>query len=207
MSEERLLHVFQFYQTHSILKEKERTGWKKWNIFGRRESVAEHISSSEALAWALYSEYDVDVDIFRVIAMLSLHEEGEAIIGDITRYDGAITKTKAKREKQAVDSICAPLRKGSILVSLFDEFEAKETKEAKFAYLCDKLDCDLQAKLYSDNGRCSIATATYQIVSNSEIQEIIQNGAKTVWDVFWEADKPIYDGTFLEEFFAKLKTL
>lgn len=203
--EELLSKVLDFYVTHSSLKETERTGWKRWNVNGRRESVTDHISSAQALAWALYSEFELDLDIFRVIAMLSIHEEGESIIGDIPPYDGEVTLTKPEREKAAVDSICNKLKRGNIIVSLFDEFEAKQTKESKFAFLCDKLDCDLQAKLYSDNERCTINNATYQIVSNEEIQSIIANGAKTVWDVFWEADKHYYEDTFLGEFFSSLK--
>jgi len=205
--EKKIFKVFDFYLTHSILKEKERTGWKKWNVTGRRESVADHISSCQALAWALYSEYELELDIFKVIAMLSIHEEGESIIGDITPYDGEATLTKPEREKAAVDSICKKLKRGNIIVSLFDEFEAKETPEAKFAFLCDKLDCDLQAKLYSDSKRCSIANATYEMVSNEQIQKILENGAKTVFEVFWESDMHFYAGSFLEEFFNKLKEL
>lgn len=208
MSEKtKILKVVDFYVKHSVLKEKERTGFIKWNVSGRRESVAEHISSAQSLAWALWSEYDLDLDIFKVIAMLSVHETGESIIGDITPYDGVSLITKAEYEKAAVNSICEKLTKGNMIVSLFDEFEAKETPEAKFAYLCDKLDCDLQAKLYSDAKRCSILNATYGMVSNEEIQSIIENGAKTVFDVFWAADKHIYEGTFLEEFFNELKKL
>jgi len=30
--EKKIFKVFDFYLTHSILKEKERTGWKKWNV-------------------------------------------------------------------------------------------------------------------------------------------------------------------------------
>lgn len=205
--EKKLFSVFDFYLTHSILKEKERSGWKKWNVAGRRESVTDHISSAQALAWGLWSEYELDVDIFRVIAMLSVHEEGESIIGDITPYDGEATLTKPEREKMAINFICQKLKRGNMIVSLFDEFEAKETPEAKFAFLCDKLDCDLQAKLYSDAQRCTIQNATYEMVSNEEIQKIIKNGAKTVRDVFWESDKHFYEGTFLEEFFNKLKEL
>lgn len=207
MVQKQLNNVFDFYTTHSILKEKERTGWQKWNVSGRRESVLEHVSSAQALAWALYSEFELELDIFKVIAMLSIHEEGESIIGDITRYDGDAVLSKPEREKAAVDSICKKLKRGNIIVSLFDEFEAKETDEAKFAFLCDKLDCDLQAKLYSKNQRCSINTATYEMVNHEEIQKIISQGAKTVWDVFWEADKHYYADTFLEELFSVLKNL
>ena len=205
--EKKIFKVLDFYLTHSKLKEKERAGWIKWNVSGRRESVTDHISSCQALAWALYSEYELELDIFRVIAMLSVHEEGESIIGDITPYDGKETITKSEREKAAVDSICENLKRGNVIVSLFDEFEAKETPEAKFAFLCDKLDCDLQAKLYSDRKRCSIANATYGMVSNPQIQEILENGAKTVFEVFWEADMHYYTDSFLEGFFLKLKEL
>lgn len=197
--------VVDFYENLSVLKEKERTGWIKWNVTGRRESINDHTTSSQHLAWALYSEYDIDVNIEHVIAMLSIHEIGESRIGDITRYDGVSAVSKAIREKAAVDSICSPLKKGNILVSLFEEFEAKETPEAIFAFLCDKLDCILEAWLYSKACRCSIEKATYEMVSIKEIQEIIEKGAKTVFDVFWEADKPKFDGTYLESFFAKLK--
>ena len=197
--------VLDFYYSHYILKEKERTGWIRWNVSGRRESIAEHISSAQALAWALYSEFDLDVNIERVISMLSLHEKGEEIIGDITRFDNISKEEKERKEKEAVDKLCSKLKKGNYFISLIDEFNEGKTKEAKLAYLCDKLDCDLQAKYYSDCKRCFIETATYQMVNNSEIQKIIADGAKTVWDVFYEADKFIYEDTFLEKFFSAIK--
>lgn len=197
--------VIDFYDNLSILKEKERTGWIKWNVTGRRESVNDHSSSAQNLAWALYLEYDIDVDIEHVVSMLSIHEIGESKIGDITAYDGISPEEKAKREREAVVSLCSNFKKCDILISLFDEFEAKETPEAKFAYLCDKLDFNLQARLYCNADRCSIEKATYEMISIKQIQQIIENGAKTAWDVFWQADKPKYDGTYLENFFAMLK--
>ena len=95
------------------------------------------------------------------------------------------------------------MKQGDYFIRLFDEFEARQTPEAKLAYLCDKLDCDLQSKVYSDDERCSIANATYDIVSNKQVQKIIEEGAKTVWEIFYQSDKHIYEGTFLEEFFTK----
>lgn len=197
--------VVDFYDNLSVLKEKERTGWIKWNVTGRRESVNDHTTSAQYLAWALYCQYDIDVNIEHVIALLSIHEPGESKIGDITAYDGVDPTLKAKREREAVVSLCSGLRKGNILISLFDEFEAKETPEAKFAYFCDKLDFDLQARLYCNENRCSIEKATYEMISIKEIQELIENGAKTAWEIFWQADKLKFDGTYLESFFAILK--
>lgn len=209
MNTKKFCNVLGFYWNHLILKETERTGWIQWNVSGRRESITDHVSSAQALAFALYSEFDEleSINIDHVNTLLAFHEEAEGKIGDITPYQGIDPKEKARREREAYVSICANLKRGNYLLSLFDEFEAKETPEAKFAYLCDKLDCDLQAKNYDFEDRCSIENATYKNVSNPAIQKIISNGAKTVWDVFWEADKSKYEGTFLEEFFTFLKDL
>ena len=59
-SEIKVTNVLSFYQTLSILKEKELTGWQKWNVIGRCESV-NYPTSSCHLALALYSEYDINV--------------------------------------------------------------------------------------------------------------------------------------------------
>lgn len=209
MEKEKFTKVLELYWEHGTLRETERTGWKKWNVSGRRESISDHISSAQILALALYSELDElkRINIEHVITLLSIHEEGETRIGDIAPYDGITPEEKAKMEREAVVSIFEKLRIGNWLISLFDEFEAKETPEAKFAYYCDKLDCDLRAHEYSSDGRCSINTATYEMVSHPRVQEILSNGAETVWDVFYEADKKIYEGTYLEDFFNFLKDL
>ena len=208
-NKEKFYNILTAYSQHVSLREVERSAWVKWNISGRRESDLEHISDAEHLAFLFYSEFEelADVNIEHVIAMLSVHEEGESVIGDITPYDGISEQEKAKMEREAFIAHFQGFKRSDYFISLFDEFEARETKEAKLAYLCDKLDADLQANYYSSQGRCSIANATYEIVSNPEIQKIIAGGAKTVWDVFYEADKAKFEGTFLEEFFTFLKDI
>ena len=39
---------------------------------------------------------------------------------------------------------------GENIEKLFLEFDNHKTKEANFAYQCDKLECDLQCKLYDE---------------------------------------------------------
>lgn len=206
-NKEKFYNILTAYFQHASLREVERTGWVKWNVSGRRESVLDHVSDAQHLALLLYSEFEelADINIEHVIVMLSVHEEAESAIGDITPYDGISEEEKAKMEKEAFIAHFQSFKRSGYFISLFDEFEARETKEAKFAYLCDKLDADLQANYYSSQKRCSIANATYEIVSHPEAQKIISDGAKTVWDVFYEADKAKYEGTFLEEFFTFLK--
>ena len=77
-------NVIKFYILCNKLKDVVRSGWLTWNIQKERvESVAEHIYSTEMLAIAMKSEYQIDVDIEKVIFMLAIHEIEEIIIGDI----------------------------------------------------------------------------------------------------------------------------
>lgn len=143
--EERVLN---YYLICNKLKDVVRTGWKNWNIKRDRvESIAEHIFGVQMLAISMKSEYQYDVDILKVIYMLSIHELGETIIGDLTQFQ--ISKEeKNKIEHEAVHKILGSLIDGKQIEDIFLEFDAHETKEAIFAYQCDKLECDLQSKLY-----------------------------------------------------------
>jgi putative hydrolase of HD superfamily len=142
--------VIKYYVLCNKLKNTIRTGWKDWHVNKDRiESVAEHIYGVQMLAIAMKSEYKYDIDLEKVILMLAIHELGEIIIGDLTPFQ--ITKdNKIKIEHEAVHNILKDLLDGEIIENLFLEFDERKTPEAKFAYQCDKLECDLQAKLYKD---------------------------------------------------------
>ena len=117
----------------------------------RLESVAEHIFGVQMLAIAMKSEYEYDIDIKKTLFMLAIHELGETIIGDLTQFQIS-HEEKEKQEHEAVANILRGLIDGKQIEELFLEFDAHQTKEAMFAYQCDKLECDLQCKLYDEEG-------------------------------------------------------
>ncbi len=143
-------NVINYYLLCNKLKRIIRTGWKNWHVEKERiESIAEHIYGTQMLAIAMYSEYKYDIDIYKVILMLSIHELEETIIGDITHFEMS-SKEKEEIGHKAVSKICSNLLSGDQIKSIIYEFDKKESKEAKFAYYCDKLECDIQAKIYGD---------------------------------------------------------
>ena len=146
-------NVINYYVLCNKLKNVIRTGWLDWNVTRDRvESIAEHIFGVQMLAIAMKSEYEYDIDLTKVIFMLAIHELGEIIIGDLTQFQ--ITKDeKIKLEHKAVHDILDSLISGEEIEKLFLEFDEKKTPEAIFAYQCDKLECDLQCKLY-DQENC-----------------------------------------------------
>lgn len=158
---EKEKRVINYYVICNKLKNIIRTGWKHWDVQkDRLESVAEHIFWVQMLAIAMKSEYVYDIDIMKVIFMIAIHELWESIIGDLTQFQ--ISKAeKEKMEHEAVHSILKDLVDGDDIEKLFLEFDEHKTKEALFAYHCDKLECDLQCKLYDEETHLKVDKEKY----------------------------------------------
>ena len=94
----RARSVVEYYVLCNKLKDIIRTGWKKWNVDRERlESIAEHIFGVQALAISMVSQYEYDIDLYKVIFMLSVHELEEILIGDLTEWD--VNKDDKLKEK------------------------------------------------------------------------------------------------------------
>ena len=177
-------NVINYYVLCNKLKDVIRTGWTTWHIKRSRvESVAEHIYGTQMLAIAMYSEYKYDIDILKVIYMLAIHELGEIIIGDLTLFQ--ITREeKQKIEREAVHKILSCLADKEIIEKLFLEFDKKETKEAIFAYQCDKLECDIQCKLYDEEKTVDINSKENNEIKNDVIVKDKVNMGES-WSETW----------------------
>lgn len=176
--------VINYYVLCNKLKDVIRTGWQDWKVKRDRiESVAEHIYGVEMLAIAMKSEFQYDVDIMKVIFMIAIHELGETVIGDLTQFQ--ITKEeKEKIEHEAVHQILKDLLDGEQIENLFLEFDAHETKEALFAYQCDKLECDLQCKLYDEEKLVDLNNQEgNKTINNSKVKNLLSEDKS--WSEMW----------------------
>ena len=126
-----------------------------------------------------------------------IHELGETIIGDLTQFQ--ISKNdKEKLEHEAVNKILSGLLDGNQIEQLFLEFDAHNTKESIFAYQCDKLECDLQSKLYDEEGCVDLNKQDgNDTLKNQRVQELLKNGVSwsTMWLKFGQQVYP-YDNNF-----------
>ena len=105
----------------------------------RKENDAEH-SWHLALAAVLLKEHmKEDADLGRVMTMVLIHDLVEIDAGDTYAYDTEGAAAKREREVKAADRIFGilPEDQGTYLRELWDEFEAYETAEAKYAHLLD----------------------------------------------------------------------
>lgn len=105
----------------------------------RKENDAEH-SWHLALMVPLLAEYaNEKVDVLKVMTMVLVHDIVEIDAGDTYAYDDEGNKTKEAREKAAALRIFGllPGDQGTYLNALWEEFEAYETAEARYAHVMD----------------------------------------------------------------------
>ena len=192
-------NVINYYVLCNKLKNIIRTGWKDWRVNkDRLESVAEHIYGTQMLALAMYSEYKYDIDIMKVILMLAVHELEEIKIGDLT-YFQISKEEKEKIGHKAVEEVLKSLSIKEDIISLINEFDSQNTKEAKFSYYCDKLEADLQCKIYDEEGLVDLNNQEGNIsFYNEKVQELLkkENSWSGMWMSNWQ-QKAGYDENFM----------
>ena len=107
----------------------------------RKENDGEH-SWHLALMAVLLSEYSNEkIDLIKVIIMVLIHDMVEIDAGDTYAYDAVGNQSKREREVKAADRIfnILPRDQAERVRQLWEEFEAYETPEAKFAHVCDNV--------------------------------------------------------------------
>lgn len=177
-------NVLRFYVLCNKLKNVIRTGWTDWKVNRDRiESVAEHVYSVQMLALAMKSEYQYDIDIEKVIRMLAVHELEEILIGDLTLFQIS-NEEKEKIGHEAIKNVLKDLIDKEEIINLITEFDERKTKEARFAFYCDKLECDLQAKLYDEENCVDLNNQEgNKIFYNEEVQRLLSE--ENNWSNMW----------------------
>ncbi|MDY4838834.1 MAG: HD domain-containing protein [Roseburia sp.] len=139
MDKERLEKQFDFFR--EIDKEKFIFRQTHLTDGKRRENDAEH-AWHMAIMTILLSEYaNEEIDVLKTVTMLLIHDLVEIDAGDTYAYDEEGKKTQHEREAKAAERIFGilPEDQGKKLRELWEEFEAYETKEAKFAHTMDNI--------------------------------------------------------------------
>ena len=146
----------------------------------RRENSAEH-SWHLAMMAILLAEYaPTQIDVLRVIKMLLVHDLVEIDAGDTFCYDVQSNENKAMREAEAANRLFGLLPEDQAveLRNLWEEFEAQETGEARFATALDRL----QPFLHNQHTK----GGTWQIhgITRGQVQrrmQPIEEGAPLIW--------------------------
>lgn len=193
-------NVMSFYVLCNKLKDTIRKGPLVWNIKRERiESVAEHIYGVQMLAIAIYYQFNYRLDLNKVIYMLAIHELEEITLGDLAFYE-VTNDEKTLEGKKATDDILKDLLGKEEISRLLDEYNERKTDEARFAYHCDKLECDIQIKLYDQEGCFNLTNQTGNPAMNIPRVKEVLNSEKNLSNAWIEFDRSKYedDPVFIE---------
>lgn len=146
----------------------------------RRENDAEH-SWHLAVMAQLLAEYAKDVpDIARAIKMVTVHDLIEIYAGDTYAYDEEGAKSKEEREKNAADKLFGilPSDQGAEIRSLWEEFDRRETADARYAACLDTLQPFFHNTLTLGHSWMDHKTKKSQVL---ERQSVIRDNMPSVW--------------------------
>ena len=167
---------------------------------GRKENDAEHSWHIALMAYLLQEYAEKPVDVSKVMLMVLIHDLVEIDAGDTYAYDDAGAETKRAREEAAADRIFGllPEDQGKYFRELWEEFEAYESPEGKYAHLLD----NFQPLLLNDASG-GLSWQEHQ-VKKSQIykrNEKIEETSETIWNCMKEiVQKHIECGHVEEDF-------
>ncbi|KAG1687652.1 hypothetical protein DVH05_004682 [Phytophthora capsici] len=145
----KALSAIEFLRLCGRLKTLKRTGWVNNNV-ALPESVADHMYRM-GMCCMLLDDANDSVNRSKCIKMAIVHDLAESLVGDITPHDGVAEEDKHRMEKEALDEICNTLGdapSAAEIRSLWSEYEAGATEEAKIVKDFDKFEMILQADDY-----------------------------------------------------------
>jgi putative hydrolases of HD superfamily len=148
----------------------------------RLENSAEHSWHISVMALLLAEYAGADVDLPRVLEMLLVHDIVEVDAGDTFCYDAAANHGRAEREQLAAERLFGllPADQAERLRARWEEFEARETAEARFAAALDRLEPVLLNYVTAGGSWRRHAVEEQQV---RERNRLIGDGAVELWDL------------------------
>lgn len=198
MDKERLKKQFAFFQ--EIDKEKEIFRQTYLADASRKENDAEH-AWHMAIMTVLLSEYaNEEIDVLKTVTMLLIHDIVEIDAGDTYAYDPEGKKTQKERERKAADRIfhLLPDDQADKMYELWEEFEAQQTPEAKFARTMD----NIQPMMLNDASN-GLSWDEHQVKLSQILKrnERTADGSEQIWEYAKEEflQKNIQAGHIIED--------
>lgn len=132
------------------MKKVKRNGWIKRRV-AEAESDAEHSYSLAMLVMLFAPSY---LDLKKCLQLALVHDLPEVFCGDFV--PGEISDDeKSKLEHSAMAKVVAELE-APMLQELFSEYDKRQTPEAKFVWILDRIDNVFTARFYEDSQKIAL---------------------------------------------------
>ena len=185
--------VLEIDKEKNILRQTHLTDYR------RQENDAEHAWHMAVMIYLLKEYANEEFDVAKAMMMALIHDIVEIDAGDTYAYDTKNLETQKEREEKAAERIFGllPEEQKQELKGLFEEFEACESSEAKFARVMD----NFQPILLNDsnNGEdWKVHKIKKSQVENR--QKSSQLGSKDIWEYTSELiERNVKKGNLIDE--------
>ncbi|WP_339756203.1 HD domain-containing protein [Algoriphagus aquimarinus] len=155
---------------------------RKTRLFNsdRQENDAEHSWHLAMMTIVLAEHSDKPIDVLKVVKMVLIHDIVEIDAGDTFIYDSTKNHTNTEEELLAAKRIFGllPKEQAEEFIAVWEEFEAGETDEAKFAKAMDRFEPLLQ-NTSNNGGTWAEYDVPYQQVYDKK--KAIKLGSTSIW--------------------------
>ena len=196
MQTERLLQQIEFIKEIDKIKYIQRK--TKLINSDRHENDAEH-SWHLAMMTIVLAEYsNTPIDVLKVLKMVLIHDIVEIDTGDVFLHDTTKNHDNTEEETIAANRIFGilPTQQAEEFISIWEEFEAGQTHEAKFAKAMDRFQPLLQ-NASNKGGTWAEYNVDYERVFDTAYK--IKKGSDEIWS-YTESllDKSVEEGILLK---------
>jgi putative hydrolase of HD superfamily len=176
-----------FLYEMGLLKRYKRAGWLIAGV-DNPESIAEHSFRTAIIGFLLAVMEGADPT--KTAALCLFHDTQETRIGDVPSVGKGYVVTAPNPEVTADQVVGFPAEVGQAVRELVDEYEARQSVEARLAKDADKLECLIQAREYQAQGHEDVppwietSAAALQSPSARQLAEACQQVPPRQW---WKA--------------------
>ena len=173
--EKQIAFILEADKEKNILRQTHITG------YARRENDAEHAWHMAIMIYLLKEYASEEFDLAKAMMMALIHDIVEIDAGDTYAYDTAALATQKEREERAAERIYGllPDDQRDELRALFEEFEACETAEARFARTMDNFQ-----PLLLNNCNGGADWREHDVLRSKVVkrQELSRLGSREIWE-------------------------
>jgi 5'-deoxynucleotidase YfbR-like HD superfamily hydrolase len=184
MPEPEMEGLTNFLYEMGLLKRYKRTGWMIAGI-DNPESIAEHSFRTAIIGYLLAVMEGADPA--KTAALCLFHDTQETRIGDVPSVGKAYVVTAPNPEVTADQVAGFPAAASQAVRELVEEYEARQSLEARLAKDADKLECLIQAREYQAQGHGDVppwietSAAALQSSSARQLAEACQQVPPRQW--------------------------
>lgn len=178
------MHTERLSQQINFIKEIDKIKYiqRRTKLFNsdRHENDAEHSWHLAMMAIVLAEYSNANIDVLKVLKMLLIHDIVEIDTGDVFLHDTSKNHDNTDEETIAAKRIFGilPHEQAEEFIAIWEEFEAGETNEAKFAKAMDRFEPLLQ-NASNKGGTWAEYNVDYQRVFDTAYK--IKKGSETIW--------------------------